>query len=376
MKLLHGTNSLGGGGAERQLRNLALGLGDKFETYIYSLGGGEHEQALREAKIHLTIKPLRREKLPLALIGLIRAIRQHRVDAVQSWDPQMDVLISVACRITGTRHIGSERNAAAQYSDPAGFGRAWYKKFRIPALIKSASVVVANSKAGKAYIDEATGGAVECRVIRNGMDFGEFDAGLSEVPTGVSQNPFLCISNRLSGMKRTRLGMRLFAAIASERPELRLRILGKGPEEEELRAYAAELGLADRIDFVGHQKNVASHVGRALVFITSSKVEGMPNSVLEAMALGVPVLASDIMPHRELAEECPAGLVLFDPENTEAGAAVLRDLLDNEDRRRKVSEAGRAYARSFTIPRMVGEYEKLYEELMKGKIGKARTKRA
>ena len=87
---------------------------------------------------------------------------------------------------------------------------------------------------------------------------------------------------------------RAFAAFLKKGYDARLVMLGKGEEEEKLKELACELGISDRIDYPGFVPNVEDYLADADVFLLSSDYEALPLAVLEAMAAGLPIVATDV----------------------------------------------------------------------------------
>lgn len=104
-------------------------------------------------------------------------------------------------------------------------------------------------------------------------------------------------AGRLDENKNHAMLIHAFARIAEEYPTVKLVIYGEGVLRTELERLVAEKGLSDRITLPGNVENVADHICKARIFTLTSNTEGMPNSIMEAMALGIPVIATD----------CPCG---------------------------------------------------------------------
>ncbi|HHO41953.1 MAG TPA: glycosyltransferase [Epsilonproteobacteria bacterium] len=103
---------------------------------------------------------------------------------------------------------------------------------------------------------------------------------------------FLCIG-RLERVKAFRYAIEAFAGVASELPHMRLKIVGKGSLELELKNFAKSLGLANRVDFEGFQKDVLPYYAKADATLLTSLYEGFPNVLIESIVLGTPVVAFD-----------------------------------------------------------------------------------
>lgn len=102
---------------------------------------------------------------------------------------------------------------------------------------------------------------------------------------------------RIDENKNQALLLRAFALIAADYPDYQIILYGKGDQEENLKQLADNLGIADRVIFAGNVSDVADKIKKAGVFVLTSNTEGMPNALIEAMALGLPVIATD----------CPCG---------------------------------------------------------------------
>lgn len=141
-----------------------------------------------------------------------------------------------------------------------------------------------------------------------------------------------------------------FARCAVRFPEWRLMIWGLGSEETRLRALADEHGIADRVDLPGRSATPGSWLNSAGIFVLSSRHEGFPNVLLEAMAHGLPVIAADcpIGGPRTMVTDAVDGL-LVPAEDIEALAAALQQLMSDPILRRNLGQAayesvGRRYA--------------------------------
>lgn len=138
----------------------------------------------------------------------------------------------------------------------------------------------------------------------------------------------------------------LFRAVATI-PGIHVDLIGSGPGMDESRALARQLGLEDRIHFLGQRNDVAQILARSHVFVLSSHWEGFPRSTLEAMRAGLPVVVSDVGGSAEAITEGVTGFTVR-PRDREELASRMRDLARDPQRRKAMGEAGRArYEREF-----------------------------
>lgn len=155
------------------------------------------------------------------------------------------------------------------------------------------------------------------------------------------------------------------AALLKHRPHLKVWIAGRsGHATAGLQRLEKDLQLADRIRFLGHFADVPDLLAAADVFAFPSRFEGMPGAVLEAMALGLPIAASDIPPVREIVE--PGGnALLTPPEDPSRLAASLETLLDDPDRAAAFGARSRSlFLERFTLENSAAGMVALYRDLL------------
>ena len=207
------------------------------------------------------------------------------------------------------------------------------------------------------------------------LDSGARTALDTGAPTGVNGagETMIGIVGRLTPRKGHRLLLEALARISRERPGLswRLVIVGEGEDEEALRRLAGELGLARRITWLGQRPDAPGLMAALDVFVLPSTVEAMPLTILEAMAAGVPVVATSIFGVPEIVFEGESGL-LVPPGDALALARALTVLLENPELRRRFGEAGRRLHRSrFTVDRMAEETARVYRDDAPARTGRA-----
>ncbi|MDP1819353.1 MAG: glycosyltransferase [Acidimicrobiales bacterium] len=169
------------------------------------------------------------------------------------------------------------------------------------------------------------------------------------VPEPGAAHPRIVVVGRLVPYKRVDVVVRALARLATDRPDLRLLVIGQGPERDRLQALATELGVADRTElrgFVARHSDVLGAVAASSAFVSASEIEGFGIVVVEAMALGVPYVVSDIPAYREVTAGGVGGS-LFPPGDDEALAAHLRALLDDRSPSGLLAESGREHAERY-----------------------------
>jgi len=170
---------------------------------------------------------------------------------------------------------------------------------------------------------------------------------------------------RFAPPKNHALLIEAFAQVRSDAP-LYLLLVGGGELENTVREQVAGLGLQERVRFLGVRADVADILRASDVFVLSSRVEGNPMSVMEAMAAGLPVVSTAVGGVPELVRAGVTGL-LVPSEDAGALAQAMQALVDDPVRRQAMGEAARQHAVAhFDIRHTVRGYEQLYESLLKG----------
>src|SRR5690606_23191475 len=131
-----------------------------------------------------------------------------------------------------------------------------------------------------------------------------------------------------------------FAAATARHPEAQLLLVGGGPLEAELREHAARLGIAGRVVFLGERRDIERLLPLLDCFVLASSTEGMSNAALEAMACGLPVIATAVGGNAEVVEHERCGL-LVPPFSPLRIAAAMRELLAHPERARQMGAEAR-----------------------------------
>ncbi len=223
----------------------------------------------------------------------------------------------------------------------------------------SASAVVANSK-GLHDLATAFDSTIEIPIIPNGVDLEKFSA-----PARDWSEPRLLSVGRLVYQK----GLDLAMSALSDLKDLpwTWTIAGDGPQMAVLQSMAQEYEIADRIHFLGWQKaeQLKGQYRTADLFLFPSRHEGMPNAVLEAMASGLPVVATRIAGNEELVVNGETG-ALVPTEDVESLRESLRPLLVDAKMRERMGRASRQRVeQSFSWDRVVEQYQKILEDAVR-----------
>ncbi len=282
-------DSLRGGGAERQISQMANYWARKgWAVTLASWSSSEvpdfYELDPGVTREHLDIWSFaRRRERPLvaamrSIWRLARLIRRIHPDVVLSFSEASNVLAVAACKATRTRCVVANR----QNPD---FVMSAKRHWRIPVAIAyaNAASVVVQTKAAAQWMKEKFG--LRCEVIPNALrDL--------LTPSGLRQKTVVCVG-RLDEHKGHDILIRAFEKLRDAHRDWRLVIVGDGSMKQSLEALCNELNIREHVEFAGASSNVESWMESAGIFVLPSWHEGFPNVLIEAMAMGAPVISAD-----------------------------------------------------------------------------------
>lgn len=298
---------------------------------------------------------------------------RHPPKLVVSFLTRSNFLAVAFSRLYGYRCIISERSDTdGRLGD--GFG-GWAKKQLVRAAYPYADTIIAVSEGIKCSLVADYHIAPDIiTAIHNPCDMPQLNL-LAQQPCALAQdkrtqNGFILAVGRLTGTKRFDMLIRAYALGNFKLP---LVILGEGPKRAELQALINSLGLAERVLLPGFLSNPYSVMARATVFVLSSELEGFPNSLVEAMAVGRPVIATNchhgpseildetVMPDITGVHHGKYGMLVpnGDPD---ALAAALSQVLADPTLQASLSERSRQRAGQFTAQAIIGRYAAVITE--------------
>jgi glycosyltransferase involved in cell wall biosynthesis len=201
------------------------------------------------------------------------------------------------------------------------------------------------------------GRPAQYRVVHNGIDLRRF----AQSPAPV--NGRIVMVGRLSAPKRQDCAVQAAAALRQQYPHLELLLVGDGPQRSQVEALVARLGLSRTVRLLGTRDDIPQLLSHASCLLLASDYEACPLAVIEAMAAGVPVVATRVGGVPEIVESGHSGL-LVESQGSGQLARALAELLDDPHRARAMGDAGRRAAHErFSSTRMVTEIREVYEEV-------------
>lgn len=291
-KIVFIINSLAGGGAERVMCTLLGALAAEQESHDLHLVLLDREQAAYQAPAWVTVHQLdSRHSMWRSARQLFSLLRQLRPDATLSFLTRANIANILAGRLLRFPALISERvNTSSHLST----GRmASLSRFLVKQLYPLARRIIAVSPGVADDLVAAFGvprGKIV--VIANPIDVARIRADAAAGAPAPAGGPYAMGMGRLVPNKNFAMLIEAFARSGSAE---RLIIFGEGPERPALEALIARLNLADRVHLAGFSANPFAALGGAALFILPSNAEGFPNSLLEAMSLGVPVISTNCL---------------------------------------------------------------------------------
>jgi glycosyltransferase involved in cell wall biosynthesis len=359
LTVLHAIPSFVGGGAERQLSLLApelcrLGV----QTHIAYVHPGVNLAPLVTSKVRLHAIACGGNHDPRILLKLVDLIRYVQPDLVQTWLTQMDIFAGVAARLTGTPFVLSERSSAPAYS------HGWKNRLRW-RVGQLATAVVANSKAGADYWRPRCAS----RVIRNGLPLSSIRAATAASPESMelqADTRVILFAGRLSPEKNIEQLLQALDQVLDRHPDCAAVLFGDGPLRAPLDHRVSAMRARARVRLAGFTPELWRWMRRASVFVSVSHFEGNPNTVLEAMAIGCPLVVSDIPQHREILDGTMTQFC--NPASVDDIARAIDAVLDAPDLAGNRAAAALDAASASSIEQAANAYLSLYLELTPARV--------
>ena len=228
--------------------------------------------------------------------------------------------------------------------------------------MRHATVVAANSEAGRGFCLKYGIPASRIIVINNGLDWDRLQPRRTRVELNwPPDRPVVGMVARLFAQKDPITFLKSARWLLQRMPDVQFLLLGDGPMRQEIEDKVRLWNLNDRIQLVGAVKEVADYLANMdVVVLTSKQSEGCANAVLEAMALSKPVIVTDVPGNSDLVEHGRTGLIVR-PEDPQALGKALFDILTQPDRGATLGRCGHEMVkRKYDMKAMVAAYESLY----------------
>jgi len=359
-RVCHLSLGLSTGGLERLLVDMARfhdrEAWEQSFVALHEVGGPGEE--IRAAGCEVTGLKLQGASRWNAIRQLARLFRDRGIDVVHTHNAYPHLVGTLAARWAGVPVVIHTRHGQR-------FGHGWKSRWSFWLAALGVDRIVAVSE-DAARLCIAEDGIPARKVLRiwNGIDCEKFAFhGGAATPVAISVA-------RLSREKDFPTLLRATQIVRKDVPDFRLRIVGGGAELPRLEALREELGLKDVVELLGERRDVPELLKTAGFFVSSSLTEGVSLTLLEAMAVGLPILATNVGGNPEVVEAGVTGELVEAGSPEPIAAGILR-MLSQRGIWPVMSEAARQRAeRLFDIRQMVSRYESLYDECLVRRTGR------
>jgi sugar transferase (PEP-CTERM/EpsH1 system associated) len=364
VRVMHVVFSLQSGGMEHGIVKLVNGLDPaRVRSAICSTipGGALKPLVNPGVAVHeLNRRPGNDPRLVIDLYRLFRRERPHIVHT-HAWGTMVEGLI--AARLARVPVVIHGEHGTLQLTSRQRYVQRW--GWRAADQVLSVS-----SRLAERLARDVGFPLPRVRTLRNGVDLTRFSR-VDRVDARKALNltldePVLVTVGRLVPVKDHETLLESVQRLCRQGMSPTLLVAGDGPLMEALASRAAALGIDAHVRWLGHRHDVESVFAAADVFVLSSQSEGLSNTILEAMAAGLPVVATRVGGADELVLDGLTGL-LVPPGSPEALAEALASVLRDPEARRAMGAAGRERAHAeFSLDAMIGRYEALYLAFAQG----------
>jgi glycosyltransferase involved in cell wall biosynthesis len=352
------------GGAEKQLTLLATGLpGEEFDVHVAVLTEqGPYLDTLRDQGIPVHLIEKRWKLDPAAYRRLKQHIRRLKPDIVQTWIFAANCYGRQAALAAGVPHIvGSERCVDRW--------KAWHELALDRYYARRSQRLVVNSAGVRDFYTQHGIAAAKFAVIPNGIDSFRTDGGVSR--EGLLEELGLPADARLIGavgrlwpQKRYKDLIWCAELLRAGRGDTHLLIAGEGPQRGRLEKFSRQILVNRHVHFLGHRDDIRQLMPLWDCFWLGSGYEGQSNALMEAMACGLPVVATDIPGNRDLVIPDETGFLVPVGDCAQMSRKTQRLLNEPELAREFGQRAQQRMRDEFSVAKMVERYAAFYRELM------------
>ncbi|MEP7242418.1 MAG: glycosyltransferase [Gammaproteobacteria bacterium] len=353
------------GGIEQFVDTMSRYLQDSgVPVLVIVLHDGLLRARLDRAGIPVVLVPGRGPYDPRMIFAVARTLRQYRVNIVHTHGYRATVLGAIAAQLTGARLVRTEHGSLEPVTGAGRLKRSLNIFLERLASRHLADAVVFVSKDIGRHSRGASA-TVRQEVIYNGIQ-PIAPSTVRGVPEGLDDAPELFNMGIVGRLVPVKGHLTLLAAVGRLRntQDLRLYVFGSGPLEDECRCFCQANGLGEIVKFLGFRQNIHDYLARLDLLVMPSRHEGLPYTLLEAMYLGVPVVATRVGGIAEAIEDGVTG-ILVPRDDTAALASAIERVRGDRPLRESLSRSGHdAVCERFLVAGMAGRYLDVYRDVL------------
>jgi glycosyltransferase involved in cell wall biosynthesis len=379
--ILYLVDSLGLSGKTLNLVNLALGLDrSRYRSVVATLAppSGMLFERLRAGGVPVEHVSCTDGISPSVVGKLLRVHHKHQPAMVHCFNPRPMLYGGIAAALTARPAIGSlsafactsarEQHAFLPQPLMTSSRKSRIRNRVLDRLLRRFCAV--SRRAGETFCEDNAIPREKLRVISYGVDVDGLDrvsAGdIARVRTEIGAKPgelLVGSVGRLVEQKDYPTQLHALARMPG-RDRVRMVIVGGGPLDGELRRLAGQLGIGDRVCWLGERRDVSAVLRSLDAFVLASKFEPFGVAVLEAMATGLPIIATDVNEIRDILDGGRAGM-LVPKERPDALASAMAAFADDDAVRTQLGRHAHSVARArYSVATVVAEYQRVYDELL------------
>jgi len=365
IRICYVIGELSRGGAQRQLYELVQGIDRKrFEPIVVNLSeGGFWSSEIRKLNVKLIEFPKNSYKMA-KLVNLFRFLKKFKPHIVHTYLFSANFYGRLAAAFAMVPVvIASERNLTE-----IGRGKTAWQMAIDKFLCAVSDAIVCNShKAADVLINKYCFNRKKVLVVYNGIDISQHS---EKKITTKAEHIVIGTVGRLSHQKNHRLFLEVAKIISEsfDKLDTRFILVGEGPLRKELEQYAKELGIEENVEFAGEENNVMEILQAMDVFVLTSFYEGMSNALMEAMEVGIPVVATNVGGNEELIQDNMTGFLCPSNDAPSLAEKVIV-LLRDKSIAKQMGACGRALIfNRFSADKMIKAYEGIYNRLLEIKV--------
>jgi len=352
------------GGIERRLVALLPRLNrSPFRVSLVCIRErGPLADELRQAGVAVSVVPLRSRLDPRGLRALSHWMHEQKVDLVHSHMYRSNVPATIAARRAGVRHVLCQvHNIDTWETRRQRMLDRWLMRWRAAMLAVSNDVkhdIVARLGCPPGQV----------RVLYNGIDINEYGSvrpnpQLRHALGIPESNKLVVVLARLVEQKKHTRLLQALETIRNELPPASVLFVGDGKLRGELEREVETRHLGDMVSFTGHRNDIPQILSLSDLSVLTSDREGFSNTIIESLAAGVPVLATDVGGNSEAIVDGECGFVV-QPDDLAGLTRALKTVLGDDSLRHKMSQSARMRAQHFSLENMLDETRRLYLELL------------
>ena len=348
------------GGSEKLAATIGTALDPtRFESLFAAMkGDGEVGEMLRKKGFSTVVFGRNEGFDPLAVWRVWKYLRRTPVDIIQTHHVGSLVYCAPPARMLGMKIVHTEHDIHSFQQHPNEL--KWIKRLaRFPSRYIVIDKIIADYLTSEVHVPSD-----KIHVIRNGINLDEFHAKENKPPR-TSDTPFtIGWISRLAPPKRPDLLVDAVAQLAERHPHIRARIIGGGELQNGLIEQIKNRGLADRIELLGPRDDIATQLRDIDCYVLCSEREGLPISLVEAMASEVPCIVSAVGGIPSLVVHQKNGL-LMDDFRAETLAKLIQQIYDQPAAASEMGRQGRHDAKEkFDLSNTIKQYMEVFDDVM------------